>query len=299
MRIGFICLLSVALWALSPANVRADLSQKDARKVIQTMFGSSLPSKAVRVEQVRTNADGAAEVSAEIQAVFRAKQADGDWRLIEIRTGQDNWERLDLVAQAMHAKLPVGSCDTPRQVARNAAALELTVKRARCLVAELLGVTLPSDQVRVKDLSLLNLGIGSEPSALIVSLVQADFRLARDANGWRVSEFKSGNREWVNVAALAGALNDVKRVSATSELTAIANALVDFRRKRGSYVVSDKESVLIDHLSPQFLTRVIRLDPWHRPYQYDGEQDHFSLRSLGPDGKANTPDDVVVSGPNN
>jgi len=299
MRIGFICLLSVALWALSPANVRADLSQKDARKVIQTMFGSSLPSKAVRVEQVRTNADGAAEVSAEIQAVFRAKQADGDWRLIEIRTGQDNWERLDLVAQAMHAKLPVGSCDTPRQVARNAAALELTVKRARCLVAELLGVTLPSDQVRVKDLSLLNLGIGSEPSALIVSLVQADFRLARDANGWRVSEFKSGNREWVNVAALAGALNDVKRVSATSELTAIANALVDFRRKRGSYVVSDKESVLIDHLSPQFLTRVIRLDPWHRPYQYDGEQDHFSLRSVGPDGKANTPDDVVVSGPNN
>jgi len=299
MRIGFICLLSVALWALSPANVRADLSQKDARKVIQTMFGSSLPSKAVRVEQVRTNADGAAEVSAEIQAVFRAKQADGDWRLIEIRTGQDNWERLDLVAQAMHAKLPVGSCDTPRQVARNAAALELTVKRARCLVAELLGVTLPSDQVRVKDLSLLNLGIGSEPSALIVSLVQADFRLARDAKGWRVSEFKSGNREWVNVAALAGALNDVKRVSATSELTAIANALVDFRRKRGSYVVSDKESVLIDHLSPQFLTRVIRLDPWHRPYQYDGEQDHFSLRSVGPDGKANTPDDVVVSGPNN
>lgn len=299
MRIGFICLLSVALWALSPANVRADLSQKDARKVIQTMFGSSLPSKAVHVEQVRPNAEGAAEVSAEIQAVFRAKQVDGDWRLVEVRTGQDSWERLDLIAQAMHAKLPVGSCDTPRQVERNAAALELTVKRARCLVAELLGVTLPSDQVRVKELSLMNLVLGSEPSALIVSSVQADFRLARDANGWRVSEFKSGNREWAHVDALASALNDAKRVSATSDLTAIANALVDFRRKRGSYVVSDKESVLIDHLSPQFLTHVIRLDPWHRPYQYDGEQDHFSLRSVGPDGKANTPDDVVVSGPNN
>lgn len=299
MRIGFICLLSVALWALSPANVRADLSQKDARKVIQTMFGSSLPSKAVQVEQVRPNAEGAAEVSAEIQAVFRAKQVDGDWRLVEVRTGQDSWERLDLIAQAMHAKLPVGSCDTPRQVERNAAALELTVKRARCLVAELLGVTLPSDQVRVKELSLMNLVLGSEPSALIVSSVEADFRLARDANGWRVSEFKSGNREWAHVDALASALNDAKRVSATTDLTAIANALVDFRRKRGSYVVSDKESVLIDHLSPQFLTHVIRLDPWHRPYQYDGAQDHFSLRSVGPDGKANTPDDVVVSGPNN
>jgi len=30
---------------------------------------------------------------------------------------------------------------------------------------------------------------------------------------------------------------------------------------------------------------------------YDGQPDHYSLRSLGPDGKPNTPDDVVVSGP--
>jgi hypothetical protein len=55
--------------------------------------------------------------------------------------------------------------------------------------------------------------------------------------------------------------------------------------------------VLIDHLSPKYLIRVIRVDPWHRPYQYDGQQDHYSLRSLGPDGKPNTPDDIVVSGP--
>ena len=295
MRIGFLFVLSVALWALSPANVRADLSQKDARKVIQTMFGSSLPNSGVHVQQLHTNAEGSAEVSAEIEAVFRAKQVEGNWRLSEIRTGQDTWERLDLIAQAMHVNLPVAGCDTPPNIARNAAALTLTVKRARCLVAELLGVTLPSDQVRIKDLSLLNLVLGSEPSALIVSSVQADFRLARDGKAWRVSEFKSGNREWANVDALAVALNDVKRVSATSDLTAIANALVDFRRKRGSYVVSDKESVLIDHLSPQYLARVIRLDPWHRPYQYDGEQDHFSLRSVGPDGKPNTPDDIVVS----
>lgn len=288
--------LSVVLLALSPAIVRADLSQKDARKVIQTIFGSSLPSSAVHVSRVTTNAEGSAEVSAEIEAVFRAKQVDGDWRLSEIRSGQDSWERLDLIGQALHVKLPAGSCDTSSHDARNAAAL--TVKRARCLVAELLGVTLPSDQVRIKELPSFNLPLGSESSALIVSTIQVSFRFAGDGKAWRVSAFKSGNREWANVDALAVALNDVKRVSATTELTAIANALVDFRRKRGSYVVSDKESVLIDHLSPQYLARVIRLDPWHRPYQYDGAQDRFSLRSLGPDGKPNTSDDIVVSGPN-
>jgi hypothetical protein len=55
--------------------------------------------------------------------------------------------------------------------------------------------------------------------------------------------------------------------------------------------------VLIDHLSPRYLARVIRVDPWHRPYQYEGQPDRYSLRSLGPDGKPNTQDDIVVSGP--
>jgi hypothetical protein len=289
-------LLLITLWALPPANVRADLSQKDARKVIQTMFGISLPGSAVRVQQVRTSENGA-EVSAEIEAVFKTRQVDGRWRLLEIRTGQDTWEQLEHIAQALSVKLPAGQCDAPSQFVRGASASELTVKRARCLVAELLGVTLPSDRVRIKNISSLDLPLASESSALIDAVIQADFRFAQDASGWRVSEFKSGNREWARLDALPVALNEVKRVTATSELAAIANALIDFRRKRGSFVISDKESVLIDHLSPQYLTRVIRVDPWHRPYQYNGEQDRFSIRSLGPDGKPNTADDIVVSGP--
>jgi len=217
--------------------------------------------------------------------------------LSEVRTGPDSWDRLDLIAQALQTKLPSGSCDTALQFVRHPAAPQMTVKHARCLVAELLGVTLPSDQVRIKDLSSLDLPFGSESSALIESSIQVDFRLARDTPGWRVSQFKSGNRDWTNLDNFLTALNEAKRANAATDLTSIANALIDFHRQRGSFVVSDKESVLIDHLSPHYLTRVIRVDPWHRPYQYDGQQDHFSLRSLGPDGKPNTPDDIVVNGP--
>jgi len=290
-------LVFIALWALTPANVRADLSQKDARKAIQTMLGASLSNSAVRVQQLSSDGEGVAEGTAEIQAVFRARQVDGHWRLSEIRTGQDTWEQLELLAHALNVKLPSGSCDAPSQFVRGGSASSLTVKRSRCLVAELLGVTLPSDRVRIKDMSLLELPFGSESSALIEALVQLDFRFAQDSRGWHVSEVKSGNREWARIDALAGGLNDVKRVAATTDLATIANALINFRRDRGTFVVSDKESVLIDHLSPQYLTRVIRVDPWHRPYQYEGEQDRFSLRSVGPDGKPRTADDIVVSGP--
>jgi hypothetical protein len=289
-------LLFVSLWVLTPANVRADISQKDARKAIQTMLGASLPSSAVHVERVSTGGEGNAEASAEIQAVFRARQIDGRWRLSEIRTGQEAWEQLELIAQALGAQLPAGSCDAPSQFARRKSATELNVKRARCLVAELLGVTLPSDRVRIKDISSLDLPLGSESSALIEAWVQVDLRFARDPRGWQVSEFKSGNRDWARIDTLSTALNETKRAAAASDLNTIAGALNDFRRERGSFVVSDKQSVLIDHLSPHYLKRVIRLDPWHRPYQYEGAADHYSLRSVGADGKPRTGDDITVSG---
>jgi type II secretion system (T2SS) protein G len=292
-----VLLVILLLCTLATANVVSGPTQKDVRKAIQMMFSASLPSSAVHVQHVNTGSEGVAEASAEIEAVFRAKTTDGHWRLSEVRTGQDTWERLDLIAQAVGAKLPSGNCDAASQLVRDASASQMTAARARCLVAELLGVTLPSDEVRIKDLSSLDLPFRSESSALIESNIQVDFRLARDAGGWRVSQFKSGNRDWANLDTFSTALNEAKRANATTDLTSIANALIDFRRQRGSFVVSDKESVLIDYLSPRYLTRVIRVDPWHRPYQYDGAQDRFSLRSVGPDGKPNTADDIVVSGP--
>lgn len=277
--------------------VRADISQKDARRALQNMLGWALPSDAVRIRSVRSSGAESAEVSAEIQTVFRLRLFEGHWQLRELRTARDRWERLDVIAHAAGAELPVAECDEPLSFDARKLSTHLTNKRARCLVANLFGVALPSDDVRIKEISPFGLSIGSESAALVEAFVRADFRVVRDAKRWRVAEFKSGNREWVNVAGLEAAIDVVKRSAATDELSTIAKALGDFRRERGSFVVSDSESVLIDHLSPRYLPRVIRVDPWYRPYQYDGQPDHYSLRSLGPDGKPNTPDDVVVSSP--
>ena len=282
---------------LSPTHARADLSKNQARKLIQTMAGWSLPGSAVRVASVNSSGNEIAEVSAEIQTIFRLTRTDGSWQLSEIRTGPERWERLDVIARAAKAELPAGECDAPSQFVRSRSSSELTNKRARCLVANLLGIQLPSDDVRIRDISPFGLSVGSESSALVTALVRADFRFARDASGWRLVQFKSGNRDWVNVTDVPAGMDQIKRSTASEELSTIAKALSDFRRDRGSFVISDKESVLIDHLSPRYLTRVIRIDPWHRPYHYEGQQNSYSLRSLGPDGKPNTADDIVVSGP--
>ena len=162
-------------------------------------------------------------------------------------------------------------------------------------MAGLFGVTLPSDDVRIRDVSPFGLSLGSsDATALIDALVQLDFRFARERRGWEVVAIKSRNRDWTDVRGIVSSMDQLKRSMATEELSLIAQALDSYRRDRGIFVVSDKGSVLIDHLSPKYLSRVIRLDPWSRPYQYQGEQTAYSLSSLGPDGKPKAPDDIVV-----
>src|SRR5215208_1235830 len=149
----WMALFFFVLLIASPVQARADLSQKQARKVIQTMAGWSLPGDSVRIRSVESKTADTAEVSAELQTVFRLTQREGRWQLSEIRTGQDRWERLEVLARAAKAELPAGECDSPAQFARASPASELTTRRARCLVASLFGVSLPSDDVRIKEIS--------------------------------------------------------------------------------------------------------------------------------------------------
>ncbi len=48
-------LLAFVFLIVSPTHARADLSQNQARKVIQTMAGWSLPGSAVRVQSVKSS----------------------------------------------------------------------------------------------------------------------------------------------------------------------------------------------------------------------------------------------------
>ena len=101
-------LITVMLLALAgPITARADLSQKQARKAIQTMGGWALPGSAVRL-QIRTNGAESAEVSAEIETVFRLRLFEGHWQLREIRTAPDRWERLEVIARAAKVEVPEG-----------------------------------------------------------------------------------------------------------------------------------------------------------------------------------------------
>lgn len=136
--------------------------------------------------------------------------------------------------------------------------------------------------------------LASQASATVVAWVKVETRLLNDKSGWHVSELRTGNREWVKLEPLVAAVNEGKEKKARAELELIARALEQFRNDHGFFVVSDSHAVAVDYLNPRYLPRVIRVDPWHQPYKYLGERDHFTLRSTGPDGKENTPDDILI-----
>ena len=170
------------------------------------------------------------------------------------------------------------------------AAGDLTPKEARRLIARMAGVQLPSDAVRVKEVSAMG------NSATVIAQIETAFRFDKAGDGkWRVAEIRTGDRRWEDVDMLVKALNAEKTSRARAELESIATALESFRRDRGSYLESKSEATLIDNLNPHYLARVIRVDPWHQPYEYEGTRTSFVLRSAGPDEKVNTSDDVIIS----
>ena len=173
---------------------------------------------------------------------------------------------------------------------RTRAASDLTPKQARRLIASIAGIQLPSDAVRIKEISAFG------NSAVVVAQVETAFRLVKgDQDKWRVAEIRTGDRRWEDVELLIKALDVEKTGRARAELQSIATALESYRRERGFYVESESASVLVDQLSPRYLTQVVRVDPWHQPYLYEGTRTGFILRSAGPDGKPNTPDDVMFT----
>jgi hypothetical protein len=168
------------------------------------------------------------------------------------------------------------------------------VREARCLIAQLAGVEWPSNSVRVKSVSPLSLPLSNAPSALVEAQVDVGFRLLKGTDGkWRVAEVRTGNRRPADVALLASRLNEQKKARALDELEALAAALEAFRRERGFYVEAETEAAIVDQLNPRYLRRIIRIDPWHKPYQYEGTRNSYVLRSNGADGQPNTSDDII------
>ena len=112
-------LIAGCAFGLFATSVKADLSPSQARKALTKIPGFELKSGAVRVKSV-SGSSTEPIVSAELRTVFKFEtDQDGKWRVAEIRTGQDRWEKIDAIAMALKTSSARGDCNAPDPPLRN------------------------------------------------------------------------------------------------------------------------------------------------------------------------------------
>jgi len=289
-------LAGLSLILVTVQTTSAQLNSSRARGALRRMAGFELTNGAVRVKTITDASKTTANVAAELRIVFRLEQDEaGHWRVAEVRIAPDRWEDMALISNALAAPLPIDECSAPGLQLGGKAPIEPTPKRVRCLLGSLLGISVPSDAVRIQEIAPSPVPLASKPSATVVAWIGVEARAVNDPKGWRISEIRTGDRDWVNLDQLVASVNQQKQNRARADMQRIADALERYRADKGAYFVSDSHAVLIDHLSPVYIREVIRLDPWRQPYKYVGQRDTFSLVSPGPDGKDGTADDIARS----
>lgn len=165
----------------------------------------------------------------------------------------------------------------------------LSAGEARKQIATALGFD-KADNIHIKEISS---GIGGQ--AVVEATIDTAFRLEQDKQGnWKAVEIRTGDRRWESLALIEAAIRKEKILRTTADLRTIATALESYRRAKGSYIAADNNVKLIDSLSPNYLLQIIRLDAWSREFEYKGTATNYRLASVGPDGKANTGDEIVI-----
>lgn len=295
------------------------IKKDDARKLIAAVSIFELDKGVVTIKEI-SPPGAVANVSASVKLGFRfVRDEAGAWRVADVRTGDRQWESFELLGRALG-----GENISPVRAELDALAAELDALAKANALAKSKDKTAsdaqppenqPSNEAQkngdakedakelkrgaltVKNPAAALAPLGS--SAVVEVEVDVSVDFVRDArNRWQVGRVRfgsdGGGRSFEAFDAFARALNTEKLARARADLETLAAALEKYRRARGFYVVGESAIDLTDQLNPRYTAAFIRFDPWHRPYEYEGTRERFTLRSLGADGKANTPDDVTV-----
>ncbi len=105
----FACAVLIAMGALLlivRTQAASKLDAKLARKLISRVAGIDLNKDAVKVQDKDISVLGASATAvAQIETAFRfARDERGEWRVAEIRTGNNKWEDVDLLVRAVNSE---------------------------------------------------------------------------------------------------------------------------------------------------------------------------------------------------
>jgi len=155
-----------------------------------------------------------------------------------------------------------------------------------------------SGAMEKSDVEIVNIRQISGGEAVAETRARVAFRFENNGKTWRVREMRIGNGQWESVENIERALNQVKTEETKELLARIAEAIQKYRKANRRLPIFKDFVDLSDQLSPMFITPLVRLDSWQRPFKAALSGGAILLSSAGPDGVMGNHDDIQFLIPN-
>jgi hypothetical protein len=149
------------------------------------------------------------------------------------------------------------------------------------------------ESFKKNDVDVLNIMQVSRSEAIVETKLRTAFRMEKVGDSWVVREVRIGRSQWEKVSNLGRALEMIRIEETRKMLDRVVAAIIKYRESKGSWPAFKDYVSLSDVLSPTYLTPLIRLDAWRKPFEASFQNSNtILLRSAGPDGKFGTSDDI-------
>jgi hypothetical protein len=153
-------------------------------------------------------------------------------------------------------------------------------------------VSIPQEALEKEDVDVVKVSQTSGSEAIVETRLKTAFRLEKVRGNWEVREVRLGHGQWEKVGNLERTLETVRIEETKKMLDRIADSIQAYKQANGSLPECKDYISLSDALSPKFMTPLIRLDAWRRPFGAERLDKSIVFWSTGPDGKPRTSDDL-------
>ncbi len=148
--------------------------------------------------------------------------------------------------------------------------------------------------LKPSDITVQSFEPHSEGEALLVANIHTAFLMKKNAQGkWEIQSVRVGDRRWEDAKYFVAALNEAKIKQARTDCENLAAAIEKYQEKMKRLPAARNIAGLDDRLFPNFLPKIIRLDPWFTEYAFHlNSATSYTIISAGPDRTFGTADDI-------
>ncbi len=156
-------------------------------------------------------------------------------------------------------------------------------------------LSLPQEALEKEDVEVVSVSQTSGSEAVVETRLKTAFHIERVHGRWEVKEVRLGHGQWEKISNLEQTLEMVRKEETNRMLDLISDAIRAYAQANGSLPQFKNYTALSDILSPKFMTPLIRLDAWRRPFEAERMDKSIVIRSCGSDGEPGTVDDIRKS----